>query len=136
MEIDKLADLVMNHYHNRNFQRGPYGSDAALNEARAADETSTQRIIVDESESAWHAYYTASKAISSTHGFQGKADLGRLLRALETQPVQQQRSFAQQLANKLSNRALQPTDNSENGESQRPHKRRCMYALLLSFSHA
>jgi hypothetical protein len=133
METDSLIDSIVKFYQDRSYQRGPYKSGAALNKAKTADEASTQRIIIDESEPAWHVYHAASKAVESTHGFVGKAELGRLLAALRTQSAQQQRSFAQQLAKKLSSCTPQPMDVSENEGSERVHKRRCMCALLLVY---
>lgn len=91
-----LVTLLVQRY--QKLTRGPYRVDEALQRAKQADENSTQRILLDESEPAWRAYYAASKAIESNHGFSGKAELIRLLNDLSAQPIEGQRAFAEQLA--------------------------------------
>ncbi|KAI0388295.1 hypothetical protein F5Y17DRAFT_242214 [Xylariaceae sp. FL0594] len=90
-----LVTLVIQRY--RKLTRGPYGVDEALQRVSQADENSLQRIILGRSELAWRAYYAASKAAESDHGFSGKAELIRLLNDLRAQPVDHQRAFAEQL---------------------------------------
>ncbi|RSL85131.1 hypothetical protein CDV31_016611, partial [Fusarium ambrosium] len=61
-----LITQLIQHY--RKMTRGPYGAAEALQKARQASETSLERILLDESESAW------------------------------SNPIEQQRAFAKQLA--------------------------------------
>lgn len=91
-----LITQLIQHY--RKMTRGPYGAAKALQEARQASETSLERILQDESESAWRAYYAARKPTEQQRGFSGKAELIRLLDDLRTNSIEQQRAFAKQLA--------------------------------------
>tara|TARA_R110002003_G_scaffold410_1_gene19555 strand:- start:3090 stop:3446 length:357 start_codon:yes stop_codon:yes gene_type:complete len=99
MDSDTLVSLITQHYSDRNFRRGPYKAQDALDEAKAADTTATEKLVVDESEVAWHAFYVAKKDAQSSHGFEGQAELAA---TLSTQSLEQRRSFAQQLAMKIS----------------------------------
>ncbi|KAH8761578.1 hypothetical protein F5883DRAFT_678217, partial [Diaporthe sp. PMI_573] len=63
--------------------------------------TALSRILLDRSESAWRAYFSADKAARSDHGFTGKANLTRLLDELTSQPSASQRVFADQLASRM-----------------------------------
>lgn len=124
------AKLIADFYHIREGgQRGGiYGLKGALQQAKQADVNSLEKIILDCSEPAWRAYHTAKKATKSTHGFKGQAELSRLFIELSSQPIEQQRTFAQQLAFAMQR------DDVESGEAGNGPKRRRTYFWLFLFT--
>ncbi|KAH7111046.1 hypothetical protein B0J11DRAFT_198741 [Dendryphion nanum] len=111
----ELIRLVVQHF--QKLPRGPYGVDNALLEAKQEDANSTQKVILDESEPAWRAYYAAKKAAESQHGFSGKAELTRLLVSLNTEPVECRRTFAKQLAAAMERATPQSREGNRNNSS-------------------
>ncbi|GJC84849.1 hypothetical protein ColLi_07687 [Colletotrichum liriopes] len=93
---EELITLTLQNY--RNLKRGTYGVSTALPIAKQADTTSTERILVDTSESAWTAYFAAKKRAASQRGFTGQAKLKGLLGKLEREPAESKCAFAKQLA--------------------------------------
>lgn len=86
-----LVDALSQRF--RSLPRGPYGR-VALKSAQQADEKSFERILADESTSAFQAYQIAT----TRRHYTGKANLERLLTDLKAQPIDVQRHFAKQLA--------------------------------------
>lgn len=124
---DPLVTLIVTYY--RALTRGPYGVSKARSEAQCAEATSTQRIIIDESKLAWTAFFAASKAAKSTHGFAGKAELARLLAVQSIQSIDQRKAFAKQLAAELSSGAPQSMDsNGDNMLGPAPKRHRMYYS--------
>jgi len=106
--------------------RGPYKVDKALADAKEADPSSTQRIILDESESAFLAYRNAKKQLESTHGLAGKAELLRLLEFLNTQSIDQRRNFAKDLASAIQSEAALNSDGSTVVRRSNKRRRTCV----------
>ncbi|KAF2257940.1 hypothetical protein CC78DRAFT_527107 [Lojkania enalia] len=133
-ERERLIALVKQHF--QGLQRGPYGVEKALEEAKQANANSTQRIILGESELAWRAYYAAKKATDSQHGFSGRAEFARLLDGLSTQSIEQQRAFAKELILAIESDALQlPEDDGGTGARKGTKRRRTtMESPILSTS--
>ncbi|KAI0187375.1 hypothetical protein F4808DRAFT_85863 [Astrocystis sublimbata] len=119
---DELVQLVVQHF--KKLTRGSYGVEEALQQAKQADTDSIQRIILDESELAWRAYYAATKATGSNHGFAGKAKLTRLLDDLNNQSIEYQHGFAQQLALVTASDAIQSMESDGGNDSRKCPKRR------------
>ncbi|KAF4979445.1 hypothetical protein FDECE_18053 [Fusarium decemcellulare] len=90
---------IVRHY--RNMARGPYRVDEALEEAKQADETSIERILVETSESAWLAYYSMTKTSEMQRGFAGKAEFTRFIEDLRSQDTGRWREFARPLASEV-----------------------------------
>ncbi|KAI0907698.1 hypothetical protein F4823DRAFT_641102 [Ustulina deusta] len=107
---DELVQLVVQHF--KKLTRGSYGVDEALQQAKHANSDSIQRIILDKSELAWRAYYAATKATGSNHGFAGKAKLTRLLDDLNNQSIEYQHAFAKQLALVIASDAIQSMEST------------------------
>ncbi|KAL3587702.1 hypothetical protein FPOAC2_13600 [Fusarium poae] len=99
--LSALVTLVVVNY--RKYSRGPYRVNDALEKAEQADESSTERILVEKSQLAWRAYLAAKKTISTDRGYSGKADLTRLLNHLNAQPIHRRRDFADELASAMEN---------------------------------
>lgn len=99
--LSALVTLVVANY--RKYSRGPYKVNDALQKAEQADESSTERILVEKSQPAWRAYLAAKKTISVDRGHSGKADLTRLLNHLNAQPIHRRRDFADRLASAMEN---------------------------------
>ncbi|KAK0368210.1 hypothetical protein CLIM01_14433 [Colletotrichum limetticola] len=106
----------------QNLQRGPYKIDQALRSAAESNENSIEKIILETSEPAWRAYYTATKGLKSDHGFSGKAKMKELVDDLSRQPIDEQRDFATQLA-------LHITEGGGNIDSHGAKRRRMCYTL-------
>ncbi|RYP59464.1 hypothetical protein DL771_010891 [Monosporascus sp. 5C6A] len=118
LQASDLVTLVVQHF--KTLTRGPYGVVDALQVAKEADPSSTPRIILDESELAWRAYFSAKKATELQRGFIGKANLTRLLNDLSTQPIEEQRAFARQLARAVEDdtgRSMESDDGPGGGDS-------------------
>jgi hypothetical protein len=127
MGSNTIVNLVVQYLEDRQFQRGPYKTKDALVKAKTAGATNTEKIIVDESEPAWLAYHIVKKGAQSTHGFEGRAKLARLLDTLDTQSVEQRQLFARQLAMNLPANSPQPIVAGENDTSGRGLKRHRAY---------
>lgn len=124
----EVATIVASEF--QKLKRGPYGLDQALQEAKQADAESIGRIILDESESAWRAYFSVNRATKSSHGFLGKARLAQLLTNLQKGPVEHQRAFARQLALAVAN-ATEPMERA--GPMRSAKRRRTCRAQQLNY---
>jgi hypothetical protein len=123
---DKLVELIIEHCRNRKSKRGPYKLQESLEKAKSADATFTDRIIVDESEQAWGAFYVARKAAQSQHGFKGKTELLRLFTTLSTQSIEERQKFAKGLAAQFSSETRQSMEVSGDERPEPARKRHCM----------
>ncbi|KAI0435569.1 hypothetical protein F4803DRAFT_309017 [Xylaria telfairii] len=119
---NELVHLVIQRFEK--LTRGSYGVDEALQQAKHADANSIERIILDEGELAWRAYYAAKKATRSDHGFSGKAKLTLLLNDLTIQPVEYQYAFAKQLSLATARDTIQSMENDGGNDSKKCPKRR------------
>lgn len=88
------------------YTRGPIGAKEALTNAQNADKDSLERIIVEQSELAWRAFYSAKKRKEAAETFRGKAKLrstfDQLDRLIAESPDNKKR-FAELLANEMNN---------------------------------
>lgn len=115
---DDFATEVAQYY--ATLPRGPYKSNEALEAARKADQQSTQRIILDNGgQSAWHAYYAITRAVSGQRTFAGKGKFSSLLKKLEAESPEKKRAFAGRLASVME----LSTQNVGDSELQRGTKR-------------
>lgn len=110
--------------YNRSLTRGAYGIKEALQQAKQADADSVDRIIVDESESAYTQFYAAKKGAESGHGFAGQARLKSFFANFQNASVEQRRTFAKYLMS-LDKNVVRAMDNA----SARGTKRSCTYYL-------
>ncbi|KPA36570.1 hypothetical protein FLAG1_10654 [Fusarium langsethiae] len=92
------------------YKRGARGAEEALTNARNADKDSLDRIIVDQSESAWRAFYSAKKKTGGKETFRRQAKSRKYLDHLIAESPDNQKRFAELLDSELNNlRADMPT---------------------------
>ncbi|KAM0074685.1 hypothetical protein ACKRZS_013263 [Fusarium odoratissimum] len=82
---------------------GPRGAQEALTNARNADKDSLNRIIVDQSESAWRAFYSAKKKTDGKETFGQQAKSRKYFDQLIAESPDNKKRFAELLDFKLNN---------------------------------